>query len=296
MIAGILLMVLAGFGWVGVGCVVSFCAAKKVNLAAAQLVQALLCVALGLVLVRFQPSAEVSARVRFLTYASLFLSGMGNFAAYDLMSRAMKHGPNGIIWSLVQSALIFPFLVGVIFFQERLTPARTAGMTALIVSILLLGAAKGDGGAEGKSGRLWLWIALAAFLAAGFTQVTTNLPSYWAEAKKIGTVTRTIWFQLGIAAGFLPLWAIERKADFTGVFKPAAGLSLLYILLYFVLMFNGLDKLAAAGAGSVGFPVMLGSCIVGFFLYSLIFLKEKLTPTGAAGFLLCLAGIIAISL
>lgn len=296
MVAGIVLMVLAGFGWVGVGCVVSFCAAKKINLAATQLMQALLCVAVGCILLRTQPGIVASAKVRYLTYASLFLSGIGNFAAYELMSRAMKIGPNGIIWSFVQSALIFPFLTGVIFFGDKLTPPRIGGMIALIVSILLLGAAKGNAGSD-QTGRRWFWIALAAFIAAGFTQVTTNLPSYWEEAKQINPVMRTVWFQLGIAAGFFLQWALERKPmKFDGVLKPAICLGILYILLYFVLMFNGLDKLAAVRAGSVGFPVMLGSCIVGFFLYSLLFLKEKLTPTGAAGFLLCLAGIISISL
>lgn len=296
MVTGILLMVLAGFGWVGVGCVVSYCAAKKVNLAVTQLVQALMCAAVGGVLLYFQDTVGVSAKIKYLTYGSLFLSGIGNFAAYDLMNRAMKVGPNGIIWSFVQSALIFPFLTGVIFFGDSLTPVRMCGMAALIVSILLLGAAKGNTGSE-QSSRRWFWIALAAFIAAGFTQVTTNLPSYWQEAKQITPVMRTVWFQLGIAAGFFLLWAGERKPiPLTGVLKPAICLSVFYILLYFVLMFNGLDKLAANGAGSVGFPVMLGSCIVGFFLYSLIFLKEKLTLTGALGFLLCLGGIISISL
>jgi multidrug transporter EmrE-like cation transporter len=138
---------------------------------------------------------------------------------------------------------------------------------------------------------------LTAFIAAGITQVTTNLPSYFKDAGAINPVVRTIWFQMGIAAGFAVLWLFKRKTiAFTGVLKPSVMLGILYILLYFVLMFKGLDKLAAAGAGSVGFPVMLGSCIVGFFLYSLIFLKEKATPTGVAGFLLCLAGIITLSL
>ena len=296
MLHGILLMVLAGFGWVGVGCVVSYCAAKKISLSAAQCGQALLCIACGVMLALFQPAMECPMRVKALTFASLFVSGIGNFAAYELMSRAMKRGPNGIIWSLVQSALIFPFLVGVFFFGVALTPVRIAGMAMLIVSILLLGAAKGNGNGSSES-RKWLWIALAAFIAAGITQVTTNLPSYFKDAEAITPVIRTIWFQMGIAAGFVLLRPFERKSiSFSGVLKPAVMLGILYILLYFVLMFSGLDRLAKAGAGSVGFPVMLGSCIVGFYLYSLLFLKEKITPTGAIGFLLCLAGIISISL
>ncbi len=296
MLLGISLMVLAGFGWVGVGCVVNHCASKKINLAAAQCGQALLCIACGVILAFFQPAAECAVRVKLLTFASLFLSGIGNFAAYELMSRAMKHGPSGIIWSLVQSALIFPFLVGVIFFGVELTPPRTAGMVILIVSILLLGAAKGNGGNDRES-RTWLWIALAAFITAGITQITTNLPSYFKEAEAVNPVIRTIWFQLGIAAGFAVTWLFQRKnITFTGVLKPAIVLGLLYIMLYFVLMFRGLDRLADAGAGSVGFPVMLGSCIVGFFCYSLVFLKEKATPAGIGGFLLCIAGIVMLSL
>ena len=231
MLLGILLMVLAGFGWVGVGCVVNYCASRKINLAAAQGGQALLCIACGIILLFFQPVQECALQVKILTFASLFLSGIGNFAAYELMSKAMKHGPSGIIWSLVQSALIFPFLVGVIFFGVELTPMRTAGMVILIVSILLLGAAKGNGNNDAE-GRKWLWIALTAFIAAGITQVTTNLPSYFKDAGAINPVVRTIWFQMGIAAGFAVLWLFKRKTiAFTGVLKPSVMLGILYILL-----------------------------------------------------------------
>lgn len=118
MLLGILLMVLAGMGWVGIGAVVSHCAAKKVNLALVQLGQTVLCLAVGIAVMLFQEPELCSGRTRLLAFGVLFLAGVGNFSAFELMNRAMRVGPNGVVWALAQSALIFPFLFGVIFYGK----------------------------------------------------------------------------------------------------------------------------------------------------------------------------------
>ena len=54
------------------------------------------------------------------------------------------------------------------------------------------------------------------------------------------------------------------------------------------------DAMRAAGLGNVSYPLLVSSCIVGFFLYSLIFLREKVRPIQFLGLALCIGGIAAI--
>lgn len=297
MLLGILLMVLAGMGWVGIGAVVSHCAAKKVNLALVQLGQTVLCLAVGIAVMLFQEPELCSGRTRLLAFGVLFLAGVGNFSAFELMNRAMRVGPNGVVWALAQSALIFPFLFGVIFYGVPLTLSRVVGVALIVGSIALFGMAKKSAEEEASRSTRWLWLALGAFAAGGITQISANLPSYLEGGMALGSVTRTVYLQAGALAGFGLIWLINReKLEVKGTLIPTLGLTAFYLAIFFGLLFRGLNLLAEAGAGSIGYPIMIGSCIIGFFLYSLTVLREKVTPFGMAGFLLCLGGVVTISI
>ncbi len=297
MTLGIILLVLAGLGWVGIGAVISFCAARKINLALVQLGQTVLCLAAGLAIMLFQPAPECSQTVHLTVFAALFLSGVGNFCAFELMNRAMRIGPNGVVWALAQSALVFPFLFGVVFYNVALTPARIFGVVFIIASIIFFGMAKKSGSAETGRSKKWLWLALGSFAAGGITQTAANFPSYIEGGLAVSSVARTTYLQMGALAGFALVWLINReKLERKGTLLPIIGLTVFYLAIFFGLLFRGLNMLAEAGAGSIGYPVMIGSCVIGFFLYSIIFLKEKITPAGAIGFILCLAGVITISI
>ena len=56
-----------------------------------------------------------------------------------LMAKAMEKGPNGIVWSTVQSGLIFPFLMGIVFFNVAVTEKLVSGFVLIAVSVLLYG-------------------------------------------------------------------------------------------------------------------------------------------------------------
>ena len=46
----------------------------------------------------------------FWTAAAFFVNGAICFTKGLIMSRIMQCGPNGIIWAIIQSAMLFPFL------------------------------------------------------------------------------------------------------------------------------------------------------------------------------------------
>ena len=58
------------------------------------------------------------------------------------------------------------------------------------------------------------------------------------------------------------------------------------------LAFPGLDRLERLGAGSMGYPVMVASCIIGFFPYGLLVLRERIDLRQTIGAILGLAGIL----
>lgn len=293
MTVGILMMVAAGLCYSGMAVIAGGAARRKVRMAPIQGGAALLIIAVGggLLLLR-RPE---SGWEQYGVWGVLFLAGALNFGVMECVNRAMAHGHNGIIWALLQGTLIFPFAMGVLLFREELSGVKLGGLAMILTSIFLLAAGQPKGG-RGKNGR-WMIPAALGFLLGGLSNCFANLPSYWPEAVDIGGIARTVALQCGAFCGFLLLAAFrpeERNCRGTGRFVLL--LSGMTVLCQFFLLFRGLDLLAAHGAGAVGYPILTGVDMIGFTLYSLWCLREKLTGKAAAGIGLGLAGVICIAL
>lgn len=63
-----------------------------------------------------------------------------------------------------------------------------------------------------------------------------------------------------------------------------------------MLQYPGMDTLARCGVGSLSYPLLVGSCLVGFSLYSIFILREKNSYIQYTALGCCLAGIILICL
>ena len=63
-----------------------------------------------------------------------------------------------------------------------------------------------------------------------------------------------------------------------------------------VCLFYGLDCMAKAGAGAIGYPMATGVTIASFQVYTAVVLKEKLSPLSLSGILFCLTGTILLCL
>jgi drug/metabolite transporter (DMT)-like permease len=243
------------------------------------------------------PDPECAFPVRFWTMASIFGSGFFNYFVLQLMGKAMKSGPNGIVWAIVQSALVFPFLVGVIAFGVALTLPRIGGILAIIAALALFGFAR-----ENRvHGDAWRAAAIGSLLLAGINQNLSNLPSYFPEAAAVGSVSRSLSAALGTFTAFLLVNWKTLPLRFGDLANPmlwrftaclaGSGLAAGYFLLY-----RGLNLVAGAGAGAVSYPVLVSSCIASFTLYSLFILKEKMKPLQFGGLGLALVGIVLITL
>ena len=192
-------LICVGFSWALTGVVMSDAPRRKCDPALLLLVSSVLCGIISLICWAILRNDALSLRVMLAAGACYFIGAAVNYCMLQLMSRAMQKGPNGVIWSFIQAALIFPFLTGVVFFNNKLTVWRLLGLILLLLALVLLGAGK-DNTVKGKG---WKKPTAAAFFMAGLTLSLNSLPSYYPEARLLNSMGRTFFASVGsLAAAF----------------------------------------------------------------------------------------------
>ena len=112
---GIGAMVLVGLGWTMFGYVMGKAPRQNIKIPCLLICSSVLALAVSGAIGLYQGFPRLSAFGYFITFGVLVICGIANYFQLDLMSRAMQKGPNGIIWSIIQSGFIFPFFMGVVF-------------------------------------------------------------------------------------------------------------------------------------------------------------------------------------
>ena len=299
MLKAIISLIIVGSSWTLAGAVMGAAPKKKLDPAVVQLTGAVVAFAATLVLLLFTNAGDMPLKVLLLCGLSYFCTGISNCIMLILMSNAMQKGPNGIIWAVIQSAMIFPFMMGIIFFNVEPRLIRFAGLFCILLSLLLSGVCKKNDCQEGA----WKLPTFIAFLLTGLSQMLVSLPSYFEAGQAVTPVFRNMCFALGILVMAVirigMIWKkISLKEKLTSKWLWIFTLSLQFFGLFFAitLQYPSLDTLSKHGAGSLAYPLLVGSCLVGFTLYSALFLKEKMTPLQWSALASCLAGIILICL
>ena len=302
LLTGFLLIVCTGLCWIGFGVLVSLCAGRGWSFDLVQGLSyiggALICGALlaadgGM----FPPGADPKG-LSFIFLVS-FCGGIASFYTFFLTAKAMRIGPNGLIWGIMQAGMIGSTLMGVFCFGEKLTPLSLTGLILIVGGVLAMGFARDrrNGGAGGKK---WLLPTLSAFVLVMATQCFCTLPSFLQETVNTGSLFRAFAVYAGGAFAFAvtTLPGVIRSGKFggRGEWISAAVLTASNVGSSCFLLYRGLDLLAKAGAGGLGYPICTGICVAGFSLYSLLLLKEKIAPAGLAGLSAVCVGIVAIAL
>lgn len=295
MLSGICYLVLTGVLWVILGAVIGRAGKENQNLSFIQGGSALVIMALTLPWIFFSGSA--------LPVILLFLlpaAGISNYFTFILMAKAMKNGPNGLVWAMIQCAFVMPFLMGIIVFSVPAAWTRVTGIILLLTAMILMGLyGKRSNESAGKGEWGWLLCTAGAFLFSAAGQCCANLPSYLIPDGAMDhamRIFRTGLSSCGIAGIWLFRGCFDRKIFdcrncFTGLILMASTTLVATWCIY-----TGLDKMANAGAGAIGYPVTMGATITAFQIYSRIFLKEKITLPIAGCIALCVTAIVLISL
>ena len=295
-LGGFLLVITAGICWIGVGMVVSKCSARGWDF---NLVQGLNYVGATLVcflLLAGSVSWSAPGSVFGLGFLMSFLAGITNFYSFLFTAKAMERGPNGLVWGIMQSGMIGSFLLGVIAFGEKAAPVRFLGLFLILSGILVMGVSRDS--RSSVRGKNWVLPTLAAFLLVMITQSVNSLPSYLQ--KESGSLVRTSGLYLGGMIGFilttLPGMIRKRNYGVRGEWIASVILMVLNVGASLFFFYRGLDLLAKSGCASLGYPVSIGVCVIGFSVYSLLILKEKFARLSLAGLGAVCLGIIIISL
>lgn len=287
MLFGIIALIVVGMSWTIVGGIMGQAPKKKIDPEIIQISGAFVGVSVGLIIAGLGGGGGTqcpSTLGALLVCLSYFSAGLLNFIMLQLMSKAMQTGPNGIIWTIIQSAMIVPFLVGMIFFGVEPKLIRIAGVLLILICLALSGYSKDNSTGSSGNGRQWRTLAFLAFLITGVSQTLSNLPSYFEVARNISPVIRSVTLASGILVGSSILIISNGKWKRCGdTFHSKWFWIFLFLWQFFnlagayLLLYPGMDALAKHGVGAIAYPLMVASCMVGFFLYSKLIIREKNT-------------------
>ena len=312
------LLVLTGLSWVPTGAIVGFIGRRGFNLFFFQLICSVIGFLIGGVIglvspATLLPPAGIPASTWTGVIAGCLAFGFFNYFMTFFMGRAMERGPNAIVWAIIQSGLIYPFLMGWLVFGTPMSLSRAIGIVFILASIVLYavrggtGAAAvkggaGDGGKCGGSVAAWLVPSLLGMLFCGTNQCGGNLTSYLPRGQEFPSYFRAMLTSAGGLAGCalqLVMDGVRRRLPRRPGLRELAWLVLFALALtvgtYPVtafLLYPGLDRLQSLGAGAMAYPVMVASCIIGFFPYGMLVLRERFNPIQLFGAVVGVAGII----
>ncbi|MBQ6247161.1 MAG: hypothetical protein IJK04_09870 [Kiritimatiellae bacterium] len=315
MTLSILLLVCAGLCSVIVGVAVGHVERRGYSLVRYQLLNCAVCVAVAVAGWAAAPSAMFPPSgcppaTWALVLAGTLLCGVFQYLMILMMGRAMKRGPNAIVWAIIQSGLIYPFLMGWLVFGSSMGPRRLVGIALILASVFLYAAGKARSGAipnvtdprKRVALRGWLPAALLGMLFCGASQCGANLPSFLEGGKSFSGTFRTLSIYSGLLLAALAHIAVRRvrgmrlapavRGEILDLALWAGATGVLTFLLCRYLKFPGLDRLESLGAGAMGYPVFVAACIAGYFPYGVIVLREHLDARQAAGFVLGISGIL----
>ena len=156
MTKAVLLLFASGLSWVSVGAAVGFVERCGYDLVLYQILLCAVCVALGLAgwlaaPGAFFPEGGAPALTWALVIVALLLCGVFNYLMNVMMGKAMKRGPNAVVWAIIQSGLVYPFLMGSLVFGVPMGPRRLCGIALIVASVFLYAAREKPGG-DGPSG------------------------------------------------------------------------------------------------------------------------------------------------
>ena len=298
---GIIAMVIVGSSWCLVGLVMGDAPKKGIDSSLVQLWGAVVAtVASVIIMFATADYSTASWQVTFYVCLILAISAALNFTMLELMSRAMQCGPNGVIWSIIQSAMVFPFIVGMIFFDVKFTILRGAGIVLLLAALVLFAITKDNSSGNGK----WKLLAIAGLIITAIQQNLSVLPSYYPEADKVPSIVRVIATELGFMISAI-VWNLMRmnrghwekiKSNLKNgmLWKYTIALQFFNLFFSYTLHYPGMNVMADKGMGGMCYPMMVGSCIVSFTLSSIWLLKEKVKPVQLAALIVCIGGLILI--
>ncbi len=303
MFFGLSALILTGLSWCTTGVITANAHKKGLSISMVLFIGCIFfCIACMIGLAVNGELQQTPTSVNWAVFAICASAGILNNLALELTARMMSCGPQGISWAIFQSGMIFPFIMGISFFGEKLTIINGTGMVLMLTALLLFGLAKDN---DKRSSLQWVVLGILAFTVNGINVALINLPSFIAGLRGTSPLLRALSASTGLVIGAALFEEFHSRGKFAAeVIKALRNPTLwLYvgiqqpirILVQFYLMFQGMNFMAEHGMGNASYPIMVITNVGGVMLYGIFFCHERLSLMQAFGLVFCLLGIVGLS-
>jgi len=301
MAIGFFLTFLTGLLWVVVGAVFSTAAKREVEFAPFMFLGALLSMVFAWIVIPDYRVLAAAGQSRLLPLL-FWMACVSLLAAIGFLAlrKAMVPGRHGIAWTMGQAAMLLPFAAGILLWRESSSGFGNVGMFFLALSLPLCAMVRqspsnGEAVAKQKDGRAWSAWALLAFALIGLSQVSSMVPSHWPEWTDAAKLRVPVIFLVSALFWLIPTLRQKQKIAFNTTLPLALGYAFC-VLAGQWLLYMALDQMAALRLSGMVYPLAIGTCIGGFYLYSLVILREKTNLAATLGVFSAVGGIILITL
>ena len=120
-------------------------------------------------------------------------------------------------------------------------------------------------------------------------------PSHWPGWTDTAKLRVPLISLISFLFWLVPILWQKRRIDVRAMLPLSLGYAAC-VLAGQWLLYLALDRLAALGLSATVYPLAIGTCIAGFYLYSLVVLRERATLASSLGVLTACFGIILITL
>lgn len=286
---GVLLIVLTGLIWAVIGAFFSHVAQRGLKVLAFGMVMTVCVSFLAWGLLCHWPAVLHGGLPRVREFVPLMaLAGILNWSGMLLIMAAMRRGHQAGSWTVSQSAMVVPFLAGIIFWHDRPTLPNMMGAVLILLAVVVFGlrSARQE---PGSHARPWFHIALMAFCIIGISQTFCTIPSHWAGWSDAGGLRVPVFTSAALA--FLATACAIRR-EWPGRREVVAGsLCSLAGLAGNYTFFAGMDLMAARHLVALVYPTAIGVCMTAFVLYTRFWGRERLGWGGLAALGLGVAGV-----
>lgn len=299
---GLFGVILTGMSWSVIGTIMSDAPKHGVRAEIYQGVSALFGIVVGIIgTICAGGCGEIPVLALYLYFFVDVLANILNFTALLLMSTAMQTGPNGAIWGIIQSAVIAPFAMGIVFFHVAATPLRFGGIIALVAGLLFFALSQNSKTDKGNSS--WRIYTLIAFVATCLQQCLSTLPTYFAVFNNVPAFFRCIGCSTGVLAGFALCIVFWKSREHDYLLTVMKTLRLKYLWKYvfigqiatlpvsYLLFYPSMRIMSQNNMGSLSYPLTICACILSFSIVAFWHIKEKMTVPQIMALICCTLGI-----
>lgn len=199
---------------------------------------------------------------------------------------------------MMLGGMIVPFVFGILFLNEPVTPLKLIAVLLMIVSLVLATYTAGENGAVNKK-KLILY-CITVFFSNGGTSVIATVHQHKNNIGRAVSEIQFSWmeylFTFTFSVIILIVLAVRKRDDFREALceiKSRGNFVFPAIYVVFVAVSNiCLLKAVAVLPASVQFPMITGGTIIVSTLIGRLFFKEKVSLTAWAGVVLTVGATI----